>query len=426
MLEERPVAPAAMTVAPRRAIGTAAPVRVLHLIHETSFGGVESAAENLRRTLGSGRSDAGRSDVNRSDAGRDDAGRSGSRSAEAESAAARPAGAPHQYPAVDYRVAALAASPAEIQVVSADVAGSGVNSPRSALRLLAEVRRTRPDVVVTSLWRTVALGPLLRRVSPGTRWAVWVHLPRFTHGLDRLVHRWCMPRADAVLCDSEATRTDLVEPALARSGRTVPVRMLRPAAASLPLEHAPAPVAEDETLRLVFWGRMARQKRLDRAIDLLAELHRRRRGGAELTIIGPGAGELDALRRRAARLGLTCQVRFESPLDRPGLARHAAASHAFVQLSDAEGFAMSAHEALAAGMVCVLTPVGELAADTHDGVDALHHHGDIAETAERLLAVVEDPAGFARISQAAFESGDLEFVDDFVAVCRELSGTAAP
>lgn len=117
-------------------------VRVLHLIHETSFGGVESAAEHLRLSLGSGvGSFAG-----------------GSMRTPASSAGAE----------ISYRVAALEESPAEEQVVRADVTGRGVNSPLAAIRLLREVRRSRPDVLVTSLWRSVALGALAKILSPST------------------------------------------------------------------------------------------------------------------------------------------------------------------------------------------------------------------------------------------------------------------
>jgi glycosyltransferase involved in cell wall biosynthesis len=363
-------------------------LRVLHLIHETAFGGVETAAEHLRRTFG----------------------------------AARDSSSDEPEPALEYRVGALAAARPELEVVRADVVGRGVNSPLSALRLLRELRRTRPDVLVTSLWRTVALGPLARLLSPRTRWAVWVHLPRYTHRLDAIVHRWCMPRADAVLCDSEATYETLVRADLARAGRSVPVHMVRPEAAPLPLDSPPGPPADDEPVRLVFWGRMAAQKRLDRAIDLVAQLSAQRPAGAELLIVGPDSGELQNLQAQAERLGLSERIHVEAPLDREGLAARAAASHAFVQLSDAEGFAMSAHEALAAGLVSVLTPVGDLRADTHDGVDSIHHHGDLSETARRLTALIADPSQWARMSESARSAAGGSFAADFTAACDRMVG----
>lgn len=369
-------------------------VRVLQLIHETSFGGVESAAENLRLSLSSGvRSSAATMRTPASSAGI----------------------------GLSYRVAALEESPAGEQVVHADVTGRGVNSPLAALTLLREIYRTRPDVLVTSLWRTVALGPVAKLLSPRSRWAVWVHLSRYKNPFDRLVHEWCLPRADAVLCDSEATYEALVRPRLAQARSDVPVHLVRPEAAPLPVGATASPPQVDEPLRLVFWGRLARQKRLDLAIDLVAELRRIRAGGAELLLIGPDAGELAALREQVARLDLEDHVRFEPPLDRESLAERAARSHVFVQLSEAEGFAMSAHEALALGMVSVLTPVGDLASDTEDDVSSIHHHSDTPRTARRLADLAADTDAFCRIAQNARGRGSGEFVDSFVGSCLEIA-----
>lgn len=367
-----------------RSAAQRSPLTVLHLIHETSFGGVEAAAENLRRTFGSGRpASSAQTDLH-------------------------------------YRVAALEASADDTAVVRPDIAGRSVNSPLSALRLLREVRREKPDVLITSLWRAVALGPLAKMLSPHTRWAIWVHLPRYTHRLDRLVHHWCLPRADMVLSDAEATYRTLVQGELASAGRSVPHRVVRPAAGTLALEHEAAPPAASERLRLVYWGRMARQKRLDLAIDLVDEIGRQHPGGAELLIIGPDAGQHEALLAHTSRLGLTDRVRFEPPMDREGLAREAKNAHAFVQLSDAEGFAMSAHEAIAAGMVSVLTPVGELAADTEDGTNCLHHHGDLTVTARRLVELIGDPEAFARMARTARDSAGDDFLLAFSDACRAL------
>lgn len=381
-------------------------LRVLHLIHTTAFGGVEASAENLRRTL---------EDTSTGDR-------------------------PH------YRIAALAAAPEHLQAVRAHVVGSGVNSPLSALRLLREVRTSKPDVLVTSLWRAVALGAAARalRLTRRTRWAIWVHLPSYTNPLDRLVHTWCLPRADAVICDSEATAQQLVRPALARSRRDVPVHIVQPAAVALSTPstaaltgastapspgdpattaaHSPGAPHPDEPLRLAFWGRLARQKRLDLVVGLLERLRSIRPAGAELTLIGPDAGEREALDRQIREADLGGSVRILDPMDREQLSREIARTHAFVQLSDSEGFAMSAHEALASGLVCVLTPVGQLAADTTDGQDCIQHHGDLDATARRVAALAADPEAFRAMGENARAAGTADAVDEFVDACEAIAG----
>lgn len=363
-------------------------MKVLHLIHTTAVGGVETAAAHLREVLG---------DRARADAAEPDGG-IGSEE-------------------VSYRVAALAAAPAAEAALEADVIGTGVNSPRSALRMLTMIRRHQPDVLVTSLWRSMALGYLARALGWRGTWAVWVHNSRFTNPLDRLVHRWTLPRADLILCDSIAAREELVNPMLSDLDADTPTTLVRPDAPALPQGPHEVPSAE-APLRLVSWGRIAPQKRLERALDLVAELDARRPGGARLTLVGPDGGALASLREQIDARGLGEQVEILGPKDRSGLAEIVAASDVFVLTSGFEGFGMSAHEALAAGFVSILSPVGDLASDTVDGRDTLHYCGDAARTARRLLELEADPVAWRTMSDHARAVRSTSMTCEFVRACQ--------
>ena len=152
----------------------------------------------------------------------------------------------------------------------------------------------------------------------------------------------------------------------------------------------------------------------------MQELRRIRPGGAELFVIGPDIGEQEGLQEQVRGLGLDDAVHFAGPADRERLAELITGSNVFVSLSDVEGFAMSSHEALALGLVCVLTPVGQLAADTTDGVDSLHHHGDLAVTAARLAALAEDATAWDTLRHTAAGTGQDTFVDEFVDAVRAV------
>lgn len=346
-------------------------MRVLHLIHSTHMGGVEAAAAHLRTEL------------------------------------------------ADYRVAAFAAAPPGLAALRADVLARGLNTPGSVLALLRQLRQDTPDVLVTSLWRSIAVGGLARALGHRGPWAIWVHNSRFTNPVDHLVHRWALPRADLILCDSLAARDQLVSPLLDRAGARTPMMLVRPDASPLP-DHPALPPHSDAPLRLVCWGRLAPQKRLDRALALLLALREKRPAGATLTLVGPDGGALTMLREEIIRLGLEDAVTLTGPGDRERIARAASAAHVFLQTSAYEGYAMAAHEALAAGMVCVLTPVGDLAVDTHDGYDAIHHYGDPTATAERLLALAADPRAWAELSRRARGVRTTSMAEEFTAACRSL------
>jgi glycosyltransferase involved in cell wall biosynthesis len=365
-------------------------VRVLHLIHDTTVGGVEAIAAHLQAALrGPG-----------------------------------PLAAD-----VQYRVASLAGAPPGQEALVADVEGTSVNSPFSALRLLREARRQRPQVTVTSLWRVVALGPLARRLSGG-RWALWVHSSRFTNRFDRAVHLWAIPRADVVLVDSVSAYENIVRPALARAGTSVPHVLVHPRASPIfsddILRRAPR---KGEPLRLVFWGRLATSKRLDRIVEFLGRADALWPGGARLDLIGPDDGGLESALALAESRGLRDRITRHGPSAREEIGALAAAAHVFVQLSDFEGYAMSAHEALSAGMVCVLTPVGELVADTADGVDALLVDEDTESAAERLISLAQDTEAFEAMGSRARSrhcASSTDMAEAFVQACRRLAGAERP
>lgn len=371
---------------------------VLHLIHSPKVGGVEAAAAHLREHC---------------------------TAVHYELAALAPA--PGRAPAPSRAPAsARAGSPSGVSPVpGTDFCGSGLNDPRSAVAFWRYARAHRPRVLVTSLWRSVLVGLLSRPFLPGTRWVVYLHNSRWTSPVDRLVHAVALRRADAVFCDSRAALQALVPTTVARR---VPVHIVRPSArpadgeagngAALPIGAAPAP---DAVIRLLFWGRIAHQKRLDRAVRLLAALEAQQPGGATLTVIGPDEGEQAALEQLAKQLGVAALLTWHGAQDWEQIRLHAAASTFFVQLSEYEGLAMAVAEAMALGLVPVVTPVGEIPHRTHDGIDAVHAHPPLAVLAAQLREIAQDPERHHRMSAAAAAVAVPDFVEEFTRACEEVA-----
>ena len=114
--------------------------------------------------------------------------------------------------------------------------------------------------------------------------------------------------------------------------------------------------SEDHPLRLVYIGRIAREKGLYetlQALRLAAELG----VDARLTVAGQGAEEA-RLRRYAQALGIASRVHFAGPVYGADKAQLFAQSDAFVLPSYSEGLPYALLEAMAAGMPVIATPVG--------------------------------------------------------------------
>jgi glycosyltransferase involved in cell wall biosynthesis len=283
----------------------------------------------------------------------------------------------------------------------------------SADRLL----RLQPDLVILSLWRSVIVAGIAKMRGCRAPTVLFLHNARHAHLLDRLVTLVAAGLVDAIWADSATTLTERlpVPPRVPSQvisymlDRAYPVRQEQP----------------DPKPDLIFWGRMAEQKDPLRMLRLFAQLHAVR-PDATLMVIGPDGGLEHAMREEIAKRGLQDAVTLAGPLQREQIATFASRASFYLQTSRYEGMALSVMEAMQAGLVPVVTPVGEIARYTDDGFNALWIHSsseaDDAAAVKRIEAVIDDPGVWRDLRAAAirtFACSSL-YVDDVMAASAEL------
>ncbi len=227
-------------------------------------------------------------------------------------------------------------------------------------QVLHLVRRLAPDVVLSNMAHLNFLVLLLRPMFPrGTRVLVRqngtvslmladMHRPAPTRALYRLLY----PRADAVLCQSDAMARDLrryahVPPErIAIVPNPVDIHAIRTREPGFDtLWAGPGP-------HLLSVGRLVPQKGIDLLLDALALL-RRHMPTADLTLAGVGSEEA-LLREQAYALGLDRAVRFLGFVR--GSAAYYSGASAFVLASRQEGMPNALLEAAAGGLPIITTP----------------------------------------------------------------------
>jgi alpha-1,3-mannosyltransferase len=148
---------------------------------------------------------------------------------------------------------------------------------------------------------------------------------------------------------------------------------------------------EDESL--VFIGRISKNKRVDRLLEMLAEL-RRQRPGATLAVIGPDWEGLRAgLEEHAALLGVADAVRFTGILPQDKMLSMLADARLFVSASEYEAFGLSTVEAMATGTVPVVNHIPAFTGLVEDG-------------ATGFLTDFSDPSAAAASVQRALQLPD--------------------
>ena len=286
----------------------------------------------------------------------------------------------------------------------------------TALFALREARRMKPDVIVFSLWKTWLAFLLIRFFGPPARLVVFLHLAESRHLVDAMVTGLNRRLADAVWADSmETLRSRIGRDADSPKARAISFVLHWPEGQ---VRTAPAP-------RLIYWGRIKHQKRIDRAVRLVAALAATH-PEVSLTLIGPDGGKLADIRQLAEELGVTARLRLEGPKSFDEISALAASHSLFVQLSDFEGMAMASVEAMQLGLVPVVTPVGEVARYCRDGENAIIYH-DEAQAAADVDALLRDPARFASLSRAAIAQwlNAPMYDEDFMAAATDLAGGKA-
>lgn len=163
-----------------------------------------------------------------------------------------------------------------------------------------------------------------------------------------------------------------------------------------PARAVPAP---DASLRLIYLGRLAPGKGLPETLEALS-IARARGIAARLVIAGSGPEEA-SLRARVRALGLEQAVAFAGPAYGEDKARLFRAADVMLLPSYSEGLPYALLEAMAAGVVPVVTPVGAMPDVLLQGVHGMFvPPRDAAAIAESIAALDRDRAALARMSAA--------------------------
>ena len=223
------------------------------------------------------------------------------------------------------------------------------------LPLLRLIRALRPDAVLSGIAHLSFLILLLKPFLPRrTRIPIRILVRQnttasaaATHWLTRLAYRHLYPRAGRILCQSQPMADDL-----ARNFNLNPEQLtvLRNPITPLPITR-PYPGTSNETINLLFIGRLSKEKGADLLLQAFQSVQRSH-PLAQLTILGIGPEE-PALRNLAAELNIAHAVHF---------AGHAspapcyAAATLFVLPSRYEGIPNALLEAAFAGLPIIATP----------------------------------------------------------------------
>lgn len=256
------------------------------------------------------------------------------------------------------------------RVFYARAGGLGRSAPYRVPRVAAPLREALVFADILHLHLSFTHLNVVARVAARRQGVPYVYAPRSCLDPVRLAHRRTAKRLFLALFERRIIRdaaavhvlTDTERAQAAAQGARLDQLFVIPNAApfdertafpdpALFREHAGLPAGVPVVLYL---GRLHRLKGLDLLVEAFART-RRIHGDARLVVAGPDEGAGDALRKRAAALGVSEALHMTGPVD--GRLRLAAlrAADVFALTSLSEGMPNSVLEAAAAGTAVLIT-----------------------------------------------------------------------
>ena len=276
--------------------------------------------------------------------------------------------------------------------------------------------KEKPDILICSLWRTSLIGlsySLFRKSfsKKDFKFIVFIHSSKFSHVFDKFTSRAAAFFANEVWLDSYATEVAFFSNRSKHKNTKI-------ISFYVPVEDKYIIQNIHKSNNFIFWGRIAKAKRLDKAIILFNEIYLKNTESL-FYIYGPDCGELKSLESLVDKLKLSRNVLFMGEKKPNFYPEEAQNSKFFINTSSHEGMAVAVVEAMQLGLIPVVTPVGEIANYCTDDFNSIYYDN---KSVNKLLELMKNDELYSKISSNAQNYWDsmMSYSADFNSNCLRV------
>lgn len=273
----------------------------------------------------------------------------------------------------------------------------GVLAPINLFRLIVFVIRINPVLMLCSLWKSHGVALLINFMKPQIKVIPIIHSSMFFHKLDRFFSTQILKKSSWVLCDSSSSKKFI--DSLHITSRT---EVLSFKINEKNIELSKERAFGNNYFNAVFIGQLSNQKRLDRAIELIA-LTAAKGINVSLDIYGPDHQMKDRLKDLIASRHIN-NINIFDAVNPDEVPEKLNKYDFFIQLSDVEGMAITVVQAMQQGLIPIVTAVGEMQFYVKHQQNGLVVHppfDDLEIIANQINELVKLPAKMKQMSDAA-------------------------
>ena len=261
----------------------------------------------------------------------------------------------------------------------------------SYLRCARRVIKKKPDLIVVSLWRSCIVALIIKIFSRESKLVLFLHYPEDVHIVDKYFTKIISYLAEEVWADSNATLEK-------RLSQNIPNTQT----ISFVTSRMPPITSNIASKNFIFWGRLHKQKNLEKAINTFYNIYLKH-PDSKFFIIGPDGGEKKNLHKVVEQYELQNAIIFLDAMPFSQISEYAKDASFYLQTSILEGMAMSVVEAMQLGLIPIVTPVGEIKNYCVHGQNSLLIE-DSGLLESDLLSLFSNPDHFSKIRANAIQT----------------------
>lgn len=247
----------------------------------------------------------------------------------------------------------------------------------NAYRIL---RREKPSIIISSLWKSVLLSVTYRVLNRKTKLIGFYHTSRFVHQLNNLFLNIMGRFQDGAFADSEAVKKFIAQKYSVKDAEIIPFNF------SFKAKKKEQKTFNTEAIKLAYFGRLNEQKGVFRAIQFCKLL---KLANIQFQFDLYGEGEIEKVDLFIKKHNLENVVVIHQLLSIDEVMNRMNNYDFLLQLSNHEGMALAVVEAMNAGLVPIVTPVGEISNYSKDGYNAIWLNHDFDHNLNELLLKVK-------------------------------------
>lgn len=258
-----------------------------------------------------------------------------------------------------------------------------------------KLKELRPDFILTSLWKSVALSVCYKLLHKNVLLGGFFHSTNSPHLASTISMKALSFVQNTSFADSNVTKQFVEHFYKIKDTHVVPFYFTFKKVNGRNLFNA-------SSIKMAHFGRISSEKGIDRAIEFCRLLKSR---NLDFIFDLYGDGALALYEARIKKAGLQKEVHIKKTLPLSEVTSYMSKYDFLIQLSNHEGMALAVVEAMNCGLVPIVTPVGEISNYSKDGFNAIWLEANFDDNLQVLVGklekVVNNPDIYRDMSSAA-------------------------